>query len=941
MAWAMKTSVVRGQALALMLIATEGAIVSAGCDSELTIGGRAEPGYTPPPERCDRPDPAMPRDFVHCNSGGGIFGAWALDERGLPAFDYGLDQHADSRARYFNTEKDDRRDHFSQIGNRHITGLVSNEGTTELFVQDRVPTYVNKVMDEGHHYGGGFSIIKDSEGVWASAYKWRPDGAKTARLFGMRHARYATSHRGIEVVRRTIAPAGDVSALIDEIEITNHSNDPREFEHYEYWDVARRPIETRWLASGIPLSTVPSFIRQERDQTNANFEEHVTFDAGAKRLELRRRRTASASLPTDPLEPTPLDAWPPDVYLEAIGTDVTDVYVDAPAFFGDGDPTAPRALVDGKPGSLTAGGLDAWHSALGQSSMLTMRTDVRLAPGETKRLRFAYGVTPMGESVELPADVRQSEHDVLSASTNEVRPHLLYFASANAPEMHRELAWHAGQLEASVTYRAYWEGHVIPQGSAYLYLHGADGALRDMFLFTIPVVYTHPALAREQLLTSLGMQRRTDGGFSYSFQGNGVLDDAEGIHRAPSDQDLFFFYAITEYVNATGDEGFLDAPAPFHPRKENRDAVVWEHVVRSAEHFLTTVGLGAHGLVKMGTGDWSDGITFAAPDRNKAIEAGESVTNSQMAIYVLPRLADLVERRDPALANRLRERADLLRQSVSRVLGAEFYGRAYFGDDKLHHASSIDLEAQVWPLISGEMEPEAAARLANAIGETLDDPSPIGASLTRGDYSWPAIAGLLTWGYAQIDEQRAWRHFLKDSFVAHARAYPAVWYGIWTGPDGVSAKTTTQSSETTGIEKTADSRLAGETWYSPVTPMTDFPGTNNNPHALWLTAAMRIAGVEPIRGGIAIRPHVPGVRFSLETELVSITRDHDDLVVDYRPTGSAARTLRIAPPTGDRIADARLDASTATLVHEGEEVVVNRTHPGPTTVRIRLARRAN
>ena len=45
----------------------------------------------------------------------------------------------------------------------------------------------------------------------------------------------------------------------------------------------------------------------------------------------------------------------------------------------------------------------------------------------------------------------------------------------------------------------------------------------------------------------------------------------------------------------------------------------------------------------------------------------------------------------------------------------------------------------------------------------------------------------------------------------HAEQYPAIWFGIWGGPDGING---VQSSQ------------PGGTWVSALTPMTDFPVMN-------------------------------------------------------------------------------------------------------------------
>src|SRR6185436_17926306 len=102
----------------------------------------------------------------------------------------------------------------------------------------------------------------------------------------------------------------------------------------------------------------------------------------------------------------------------------------------------------------------------------------------------------------------------------------------------------------------------------------------------------------------------------------------------------------------------------------------------------------------------------------------------QMAVAILPRVADLIEDRDPALAAEIRGRIEPLRQAAAATWTGSFFGRAYFGDGKLAYADRPSLEAQVWALIGDTFEaPEDRATLIATVRALLDDPSPTGAML--------------------------------------------------------------------------------------------------------------------------------------------------------------------------------------------------------------------
>ncbi|MCC6526222.1 MAG: hypothetical protein IT373_26485 [Polyangiaceae bacterium] len=479
---------------------------------------------------------------------------------------------------------------------------------------------------------------------------------------------------------------------------------------------------------------------------------------------------------------------------------------------------------------------------------------------------------------------RAPGYDGVGATAAALRPHLLYFASADAPALQRELAWHAQALETSVAWREYWQRHVVPQGSAYLWLHGADGAARDLSLFAVPLVFTHAALARDELALNMMMTHAADHRIAYAFQGHGVLDDALGLHARPSDLTLFLLWSLGEYLGATGDLAFLDAPMPYHPVEADPGATVWDHLVAAVRYLVDRVGLGPHGLVRIGDGDWNDGIVLAAADHDLAVADGESVPNTQMAIAVLPRVAELVAPRDPALASELVAYVAALRAALPVAWTGSFFGRAFFGDGVLHHADRIDLEAQVWALVGDTFaSPAERDALVAAVASELDDPSPAGATLVPGGEVWPAVSALLTWGYARSDPTRAWRHLLRNTLAAHADAYPDLWYGIWSGPDGLAGP---------------GGARPGEAWYSPVTPMTDFPTMNNNQHALPLLAALRVAGVEATAAGLLVTPRVPERTLSLRTELVDLSERPDHVEGSYRPRGGADRVLEVAAPPG-------------------------------------------
>ncbi|MHB8872852.1 MAG: GH36-type glycosyl hydrolase domain-containing protein [Myxococcaceae bacterium] len=855
--------------------------------------------YEPPAETCEASAPDEVRRFPSCSTGSGIFGRWTVDEAGLPAYDYGLDQNADARATFYNTEKKDRRDHWAAFGNGRVNALAFNDGYVEVVTQDRGVTYLNKFDEPRRNFAGGFGYLDDGEQTWCTAYKWRPAESRTTRRFGVGYADAQTWFRGVRASRRSFSPPGDAPVVLTEVTLENTSKQKKRLRHYEYWDVARRPIEINWMVSGNPFVTIPADAAATRDSRNGMFDEAVSWDSEARVLGLRRAHGAAADPPPRE-EPDAVDYYPGDPFLAVLVGEPSDVYADQTPFFGEGGVAAPAAVAARAAGEgLSSGPKGRAGKGAGQTRMFVVRSDLELSPGERKVLRFAYGYAPMGEPFAVDPSWRDPSADLRAAAVDSFRPNLMYFAAEGAPELHRELAWHAYQLETSVGRRDYWDQHVVPQGSAYLYLHGADGAARDLGLFALPLVYTHPSLAREELTLYMKITHAKDRRFSYAFQGHGMLDDALTLHGAPSDPPLYFLWALSEYLGATGDEALLDERVPFYPNGAEPNASGWDHVKGAVRHLFDTVGTGPHGLIRVQTGDWNDGIVVGAPDRALAIRDGESVPNTQMALAVLPRVADLVERRDPALAQEIRAKLPGYCDAVKRTWSGAQFGRAYFGDGKLFHATYLDLEAQVWPLLTDcFVAPTDRAALIELVHAKLDAPSPAGATLTPGGDVWPAISGVLTSGYARTRPDLAWGHLTRNTMAAHATAYPEVWYGIWSGPDGMNGPS---------------GGKPGQTWSSPVTPMLDFPVMNNNQHAMPLFAALRVAGLEATFEGLRIQPRVPSRTFTLETALVDLSQRPGVLRGTYRKVGPGPRVLEVVAPDGEHFTSATLDAAPVTV----------------------------
>lgn len=912
--------------------------------------------------------------FQPTEAGSGVFGRWILDDAGLPAYEYTLNQYTDDRAKYPTSDERDHRDHWHQVGNHRITALASNDGTVQVYVGDRGGTFLNRFeahtspstqspivvflagiglrllqifvwlvrprqpytaapqdapVDEAprprgepgtqyaqadaqsatvsaqsvsgdtlasslsnraaqttsHAYAGGFGYIDDGGEVWSTAYRYRPLTAVPKRIFGMGYAENELTYRNLKVTRKVYAPFGDVPALLADVTIENQGTTDAKISYYEYWDVNPHQLRVQWVRSGV-FGTDGDM---ERARINRNFSPASAYLTDSGRLVCRQSLVNPApgdSRPPD--DASPIDWQPESIFLADLSGTPDAVHLNKAAFFGTGGVLHPTAISAHQPDKPVASGLFT-------PFCLVIRRDLTIPANGSRSLRFAYGI---GEPDLSAYRIGNPLADTKAAW----KKTLAYFWTGQDPELQREMAWHAYNLLSATVYSRYHQVHLVPQGSAYLFLHGADGVPRDQALFSLPMTYLEPGLAKDMLRLIMRLTDAHTGQMTYSFVGNGDISNALNVHTNPSDLDLFFLLALAEYLSATGDYAFLDEKVPYYPRGVVPDASVLDHVRFALHHLFNTVKVGEHNLLHVCSGDWSDGIVLGTAQAAgleglgvylNSKEHGESVPNTQMALYVLPMIATILKDHAPDVVALINDgRLDILRAGVEKQWNVGgYYNRAVLRNarNEVWVIDRLDLEAQPWALISDAAKNQGVeADLINRVDSALDTPSPIGAAMTVGGAVWPAISQLMTWAYARTGRgDLAWRSLNRNSFASHAAAYPKVWYGIWSGPDGIN-----------GLGVNNDEKYPGYTWESTLTPMRDFPAMNANPHAMALLGLLRVCGVEPAPegDGLVIRPRLPRERFTLDLPLLHLEVELGHIRGVYHAKNAGQIRLYLYPP---------------------------------------------
>ncbi|WP_067848889.1 GH36-type glycosyl hydrolase domain-containing protein [Alicyclobacillus mali (ex Roth et al. 2021)] len=384
---------------------------------------------------------------------------------------------------------------------------------------------------------------------------------------------------------------------------------------------------------------------------------------------------------------------------------------DKTRFLGDGSYTRPDALLED---------MWRWEEGPTPTPCAALARDLDLGPDEEAEVIILLGAAPdEHEAARLARLARPDAADRALREVTEFWSDLLTRVQVRTPDRSFDILMNGWLVYQALACR-------IWARTAFYQAGGAFG-FRDQLQDALALIDARPDVLRHQILRAARHQY-VEGDVQHWWH----EELGKGIRTRFSDDLLWLPYAVSRYLEATGDMAILDERVPYlvsaplgDGELERYEDSVWsqeegslaQHVARAVERALH---FGHHGLPLMGIGDWNDGLS-----RVGAKGRGESVWLAWFLADVLRRVAEIDHSAfTPHRGRWLAMREKLLEAANDSAWDGQWYRRAVTDEglwlgSAASPACRIDAIAQSWAILSGGAPADRAVRAMESFDREL------------------------------------------------------------------------------------------------------------------------------------------------------------------------------------------------------------------------------